>query len=112
MEKMILKQLAELHFGHQNIDSIPRPLETVYMDWSLDPFGAGYHAWETHFNIAEVMNNIRTPAGRNKHIYIIGSAYSNDQAWIEGAFCTAESVLTEFLGLKPLIDTANYPLIC
>ena len=25
-----------------------------------------------------------------------GEAYSNDQAWVEGSFCTAESVLNDF----------------
>jgi hypothetical protein len=25
-----------------------------------------------------------------------------DQAWVEGAFCTAESVLQDFVGLPPL----------
>ena len=45
-------------------------------------------------------------------VYIVGAAFSNDQAWVEGAFCTAESVLHDFLGIPTIADTAHYPLIC
>ena len=43
-------------------------------------------------------------------LYIVGSAYSNEQAWVEGAFCAA-SVLEDFCHLDPLIDTSYCPLI-
>ena len=36
----------------------------------------------------------------------------NDQAWVEGAFCTAESVLNQFFGVEPIISEKNYPFIC
>ena len=36
--------------------------------------------------------------------FIVGSTYSNDQAWVEGAYCTAESVLNDFFNIKPIID--------
>ena len=46
MVKMLRKQLASLHYGDQaNYTAIPEPLETKYMDWSLPPFNAGYHAY-------------------------------------------------------------------
>jgi len=47
-----------------------------------------------------------------RQTYIIGSCYSFDQAWVEGALCTAESVLKEFIGLPPLPNIENYQLIC
>jgi hypothetical protein len=46
------------------------------------------------------------------NVFIVGEAFSNDQGWVEGAFCTAESVLVDFLGLKSIADTSKYPLIC
>jgi hypothetical protein len=49
--------------------------------------------------------------GVDADIFIVGSAYSDDQAWVEGAFCTAESVLNDFFGIDPIIDDANYPFI-
>ena len=91
-------------------------LTTPYMDFSLNPFGAGYHAWASHYDICHVMQNIRKPTqlvpGTDAPLYIIGSAFSNDQAWVEGAFCTAESVLNDYLGVPTVADTTNYPLIC
>ena len=117
MEKMLLLELAKVHYGNPNgAHEIPAPLETRFMDWGLAPFGAGYHAWAPHYDICDVMQNIRIPAvmagAENPNIFILGSAFSNDQAWVEGAFCTAESILTEFLGLSPLVSTDDYPLIC
>jgi len=44
---------------------------------------------------------------------VIGSCYSFDQGWVEGALSTAESVLQEFLGLPPLSPQVDgYTLVC
>lgn len=117
MVKMLQKQLAHVHFGPQaDYTSVPTPLETVYMDWSLPPFNAGYHAYAAHYNICDVQQKIRKPSqlikGEDANIFIVGETYSNDQAWVEGAFCTAESVLNDFFGIKPIIDPCDYPFIC
>ncbi|MEQ6899519.1 FAD-dependent oxidoreductase [Nocardioides sp. YIM 152588] len=117
MVRMLLLQLAKVHYGDPDAaGTIPEPLETVFMDWGLNPFGAGYHAWAAHYDICDVMQTVRAPgelAGVDgAPVYLVGSAFSNDQAWVEGAFCTAESVLVDKLGLEPLIDTSDYPLIC
>lgn len=117
MVKMLRKQLAMLHFGPQaNYTAIPEPLETRYMDWSLPPFNAGYHAYAAHYDICDVQQKIRKPSqlieGADAPIFIVGEAYSNDQAWVEGAYCTSESVLNDFFGIKPLIDDKDYPFIC
>ena len=120
MTEMLRIQLARVHYGNDVTTAegyIPEALETVYMNWGHDPFGAGYHAWASHYNICNVMQSIRTP-GRmaglpNSNVFIVGSAFSNDQAWIEGAFCTAESVLDEFLNIPTIAtDPDVYPLIC
>ena len=117
MVKMLRQQLAAVHFGPQSDFSfVPEPLEARYMDWSLPPFGAGYHAYAAHFNICDVQQKIRKPSqlidGADADIFIVGETYSNDQAWVEGAFCTSESVLNDFFGIVPIIDPKNYPFIC
>jgi hypothetical protein len=108
MEKMLLNQLASVHFGPQaDYTAIPKPLETRYMDWSLPPFNAGYHAYKSHYNQGDVQRKIRKPSqlikGKDANIFIVGETYSNDQAWVEGAFCTAESVLNDFFDIKPIL---------
>jgi hypothetical protein len=30
---------------------------------------------------------------------------------VEGAFCTAKSILSDFFGMGPIIDNSNYPFI-
>jgi hypothetical protein len=117
MVKMLRQQLATLHFGPQaNYNAVPVPLETRYMDWSLPPFNAGYHAYAAHYNVCDVQQKVRKPSqmieGADADIFIVGETYSNDQAWVEGAFCTAESVLNDFFGIEPIIDDAEYPFIC
>jgi hypothetical protein len=117
MVKMLRQQLAALHFGPQSdYSAVPEPLETRYMDWSLPPFNAGYHAYKSHYNIGDVQRKIRKPSqlikGKDVNIFIVGETYSNDQAWVEGAFCTAESVLNDFFGIQPLIEETHYPFIC
>lgn len=117
MVKMLRKQLAELHFGpNSDYSAVPEPLDAAYIDWSLPPFNAGYHAWAAHYDICDVQQKIRKPSqlieGADSKIFIVGEAYSNDQAWVEGAYCTAESVLNDFFGIEPIIDNTHYPFIC
>ncbi|MBC3919325.1 hypothetical protein H8L32_17680 [Undibacterium sp. CY18W] len=117
MLKMVRKQLANIHFGpNADFTAVPEPLDAAYIDWSLPPFNAGYHAWAAHYDIGDVQQKIRKPSqlipGADTNIFIVGEAYSNDQAWVEGAYCTAESVLNDFFGVIPLIDNTHYPFIC
>ncbi len=117
MVKMLRAQLAAVHFGPgANYTAVPAPLEARYVDWSLPPFNAGYHAWSAHYDIGDVQRKIRKPSqlidGADANIFIVGETYSNDQAWVEGAYCTSESVLNDFFGVKPIIDKKDYPFIC
>jgi hypothetical protein len=113
---LLAKQLAEVH--GMPVGSVPAPTAVYFQDWGQDPFGGGYHGWAAHYNICEAMDSIRAPYRKvlgdgQRQTYIIGSCYSFDQAWVEGAFCTAESVLQDFLGLAPLnAYIGNYTLVC
>jgi len=117
MTKMLRKMLAELHFGpNADYTAIPEPLQAAYMDWSLPPFSAGYHEWAPHYDVGDVQRKIRKPCQlldkAQADIFIVGEAFSNDQAWVEGAYCTAESVLNDFFGIAPIVDNTHYPFIC
>jgi len=113
---IVLKQLAEAH--GISVDRMPAPMAVYFQDWGQDPFGGGYHGWAAHYNICRVMDGIRAPYQKilnspARKTYIIGSCYSFDQAWVEGAFCTAESVLQDFVGLAPVSQyIAGYKLVC
>lgn len=115
MQQMLMGQLARVHGAHP--EKIPEPLQSVYMDWGLDPFGGGYHAWAAHYDICTAMTKMRAPGreilGDDSNLFVVGSCYSFDQAWVEGAFCVAESVLRDYLGLEPFCALPEgYALIC
>jgi hypothetical protein len=112
----LLKQLAEVHGA--SVTDVPAPTAVYFQDWGQDPFGGGYHGWSAHYNICAAMDAVRAPYAKilgdtSRRVYVIGSCYSFDQGWVEGALCTAESVLQEFVGLEPFSDSlAGYTLVC
>lgn len=91
----LMNQLRELHGDSV---TIPDPYVTYFRDWTEDPFGAGYHAWKAGFSVENVMPYMRKPV-EDEHIHICGEAYSDQQGWVEGAFCEAEKMLQEYFGL-------------
>jgi len=95
MVREAMYQVKELH-GRR---SIPEPYVTWYKDWCEDPYGGGYHAWKANYDVKEIMEYMRNP-DHAESIYICGEAYSDQQGWVEGAFCVAENMLEDFFGLK------------
>lgn len=91
-----MDQVRELH-GHQA--AIPDPFAAWYKDWTIDPYGGGYHAWKAGVPVNEIMPFMRCPL-TNESIHICGEAYSTQQGWVEGAFCEAEKMLQEYFHLQ------------
>ncbi|KFF23800.1 flavin monoamine oxidase family protein [Chryseobacterium vrystaatense] len=91
----LMNQLRELHGPDI---TIPEPYVTYFKDWTDEPFGAGYHAWKAGYSVKHVMQYMRKPVA-HEHIHIIGEAYSDQQGWVEGAFCEAEKMLQEHFGM-------------
>ena len=86
-------------------------LASYYQDWSQAPYGAGFHAWAAHYKAWEVMRTVRQPLA-DWPVYICGEAYSNAQGWVEGAVCTAESVLEDKFGMPRIAGLpVDYPLL-
>ena len=91
-----LGQVRELHGC--DADAIPAPYITYFKDWSEDPYGGGYHAWRACVDVEETMRYMRCP-DENEAVYICGEAYSDQQGWVEGAFCVAEHMLQDWFGM-------------
>jgi hypothetical protein len=113
--QLLRKQLAEVH--GIALERVPLPRAVYFQDWGQDPYGGGYHGWAAHYNICQAMDNVRAPYANILEntitkTYIVGSCYSFDQAWVEGAFCTAQSVLEEFFGLPVDRYAVGYHLVC
>lgn len=103
----VMNQLRELHGDKV---TIPEPYVTYFRDWTDDPFGAGYHAWKAGYPVEKVMPYMRRPFA-TEQIHICGEAYSDQQGWVEGAFCEAEKMLHEYFGLdRPVWLSPDYYL--
>jgi hypothetical protein len=96
MVREMHRQLVELH----GLDpgEVPQPYETVYRDWTQDPFGGGWHFWKIHVKSSEVIPRILRPLpGAN--LYICGEAWSSWQGWVEGALETVDLLLRDHFGM-------------
>lgn len=103
----LMNQLRELHGPDV---TIPDPYVTYFKDWTDEPFGAGYHAWKAGYSVENVMPYMRKPVA-DESIHIIGEAYSDQQGWVEGAFCEAEKMLQEHFGMhRPIWLSPTYYL--
>ncbi len=98
-QMMVDEVMKELREVHGKMVEIPEPYVTYFKDWTDDPFGAGYHAWKAGVSVKDVMPYMRKPDAKEQ-IHICGEAYSDQQGWVEGAFCEAEKMLEEHFGLK------------
>jgi monoamine oxidase len=96
MVNEVMNQLREVHGPEVKI---PDPYVTWFKDWTDDPFGAGYHAWKAGYSVKDVMPYMRKPLA-DENVYICGEAYSDQQGWVEGAFCVAEHILQDYFGLE------------
>lgn len=76
----------------------PLPYYAHFQNWTKDPWGAGWHNFNSGANQNEVIKAIRQPL-QDESIYVVGEAFSNVQGWVQGALNSAESTLQCKLGL-------------
>ena len=91
------KQLKAVHDYE-----VPEPCELpIFRNWTLDPYGGGWHSWNPNVDCWEVMPRIRKLSVSDPHprIFLCGEAYSLQQGWVEGAINTAERVLEDYFDL-------------
>lgn len=98
----ILKQLSLMHQTEVKEEWVR---ECIYQFWGRDPYGAGYHNFNSGYYIPAVMKTMRKPWAEES-IHIVGEAYSNETGWVEGAYQTTELLLQEVMRLRPLVP--NY----
>ena len=92
------RQVREIH---GNSIKIPEPYVSAFYDWGDDPYGGGYHAWVGGLDVKppwEAAKRMRQPLP-NIPVHVCGEAYSDQQAWVEGALCTAELMLQDHFGM-------------
>ena len=85
------RQLGLIH----DLPFTPKVRHAAFRDWGDDPFGGGWNSWNIGVDSCEVRRKIVQPLAP-KPLYICGEAYSDAQAWVEGALQTADAVLEKF----------------
>src|SRR5205823_5749018 len=63
-------------------NTLPQPVLSTYVGWGTSDAGDGDHSWKVGVNDLEVMLRIAGPA---PNVYVCGEAYSDEQAWVDGA---------------------------
>ncbi|MEX1018516.1 MAG: FAD-dependent oxidoreductase, partial [Litorilinea sp.] len=102
---MIAQAQRQLKLVHQ-LEYIPEPYAAAFVDWSVDPFGGGWHSWNIHIKAWEAQAALRKPRP-HWNVYICGEAYSSHQGWVEGALETAEDILQHEFELAPPFGEAQ-----
>jgi monoamine oxidase len=75
------------------------PLAACFQDWSVDPYGGGWHYYALgHDGAADSQAMLKPMA--NRELFVCGEAYSRSQGWVEGALERGETLLQRHFGLN------------
>jgi monoamine oxidase len=76
-----------------------KPLAARFQDWSVDPYGGGWHYYALGHDGAVDGEAMLKPMP-NRNLFVCGEAYSFEQGWVEGALERAETMLQRHFGLR------------
>ena len=82
-----------------NNTALPQPQLSTYVGWGTGDIGDGDHSWKVGVNDQEVMQRLQ--ALWPGKLYTCGEAYSDEQAWVDGALRSTETLLQQQFGLPP-----------
>src|SRR5262249_24356019 len=87
-------QLMEMH----GVKYAPDPYDAHFQDWTVDPFGAGWHQWKSSSLVDEYIPYMQQPMEEDQ-VFVVGECWSDAQGWVQGALNTSEAMLQDRLGL-------------
>jgi protoporphyrinogen oxidase len=77
-----------------NVSNAPDPVAATYRRWGLPPAGDGDHQWRIDVRDDEVRARLANPF---PNVYTCGETWSDDQAWVNGALRSANTMLSRYL---------------
>jgi len=87
--------IMEMH----GVTYAPPPYDAHFQDWTVDPYGAGWHQWKAYAHEHELIPYMQQPLDEEQ-VFVVGECWSNGQGWVQGALNTSEAMLQDVLGLK------------
>lgn len=90
------KQLEILHGVH----NMPSAYTGTFVDWSDPPHFGAYFFWRVGAHPQEVIEYMLHPFVAEP-LYVIGSAYSQHQGWVEGCLETSDALLDKYFFIPP-----------
>ncbi|MCH9610036.1 MAG: hypothetical protein S4CHLAM81_08520 [Chlamydiales bacterium] len=91
------KQLEILH----GTTKMPHAYTASFIDWSEAPYFGAYFYWRTGARPEDLVQYFQHPFV-GEPFYVIGSAFSQKQGWIEGALDSADNLLKNYFFIEPL----------
>jgi len=76
-----------------------QPLAAYFQDWTVDPYGGGWHYYALGHDGAVDGEAMLKPVP-DHNLFVCGEAYSFEQGWVEGALERAETMLQRHFGLS------------
>jgi monoamine oxidase len=93
----MLERIHELlRAMHPLVADVPEPAGSAFMHWGSDPHETGWTFWSAGHRSDAIMTLAPQPEP-GVPIYVAGDAFSRAQAWVEGAFETADRVVQRVL---------------
>lgn len=93
IDKVALERIkADVDRVHGLTDG-PQPVAGLEVYWDdCNPYGAGWYYWKPGVKSWEIQERMRKPRA-GVPLYVVGSAYSNEQGWVNGALQSVEATL-------------------
>lgn len=104
MVNEVQRQLALVHYG-MDPAAIPMPYSAAWKDWRDDPFGGAWNSWNAGVFAPSVILQMLNP-DQTLPLFVVGSAYSQWQGWVEGALQTSDLLLQGVFGIAAPPDSA------
>jgi hypothetical protein len=96
--QMVMRAHAMLLEVH-GVERAPLPLAARWQDWSVDPFGGGWHVWREGADARRIIPAMRQPLS-GENVFIASDCWSHEPGSVQGSLSSAECVLQDHLGLS------------
>lgn len=97
-ERMVDEAIAQLQMMHSDV-VVPRPVDGIFVDWSRQPSGTGWHAFEPYSESSTIIPQSRKP-DQGVELYVCGETFVHHHGWVESAINSSEMLMQEYFSME------------